>query len=118
MVKSAQHSKNEGSLPRRRYDIIELTLENDADGVLEAIRSEPECINDVHPLYGSSALHITAAEGLRDIAYILLNHPSIDLGIRDNFDRLARDVALEAGHHHILDKIIKRTYPDESFDIS
>ena len=109
---SQRKPKSGEQLSRRFYDIIKLTLCNDYDGVEEALEKDPDCINDLHPEFGSSALHIAAADGLRGITKLLLASPSVDLTIRDRYNRLARDVALDAGHHDIMNEIIDAMHSD------
>jgi hypothetical protein len=93
--------------PRAVFDLIR---EGDAVGVACAVRDGRSM--EIQDDRGMTPLHHAAAYDTRLIGQALTERPNAAPWTRDSEGRLPLDVAREAGHHELGDRLERLTYPE------
>lgn len=85
--------------------LFEAVLAQDIRKTEELIQNPMLDVNAIHSPTGNSALCVCCINGYEQIAKILLQHKSIDIHIKNNEGKTARDLSLERNYYAIAEMI-------------
>lgn len=103
--------KLDDGMNRKHYDIIACAEANDLVGVKAAVEFDPSSVNEQHAVFGYTAMHVAASQGLDDIFEFLIVCVGLDLSIPDQQGRTAIDEAITCGQHKYLNRMYAHAYP-------
>jgi len=111
MRKYSLNNDDIGNL-KRDYDIIKGAIDNDVNEVEKAVLIDGTSVNYQEIHGGLTALHKSAARGNFAVVEWLADHAEIDFHTKDNFGRIAFDLAVKFDRQEIIDFLGPLTYPD------
>lgn len=90
-------------------NIIRGATNGDLEEIKEALRNDPDCINETDPDVGVTALHIACFDGNYEIVDFLCSQPGVEVYVYDNLGRIPWYAAYAIGRDDICERLLRDT---------
>jgi hypothetical protein len=112
-----QHIKVEtgDELKKETHDIVWAARSANMEEVKAALADEPHCINEQDSFNKMTALHWAGANRDLELAEYLFawSEHKVDPWIKDKWDRMAVDLALETGNQTLIQLFHEKMFPED-----